>query len=128
MAIGGDELVGDVVSSEEGFEGFGEFIVAFLEDWGESSVLQVVIDGGVGVDELALRSGFDGFGQDGVHISNKGDHGVFVSSAGCDGKSAGLVGGDVAGDLHALHIYQVCSELWNLGRFHICHDGRCGGR
>ena len=123
MAIGGGELVGDVVSSEEGFEGLGAFVVAFLEDGGESPVLQLVVYGGVGADELGLRSGFDGCGHDGVRISNEGHHDVFVSSAGRDGKTAGLVGGDVAGDLHALHIYQVCSELWNLGRFHIRHHG-----
>ena len=39
MAIGGDELVGDVVLSEEGLEGGGAFVVTFLEDGGVSAVL-----------------------------------------------------------------------------------------
>ena len=39
MAIGGDELVGDVVLSEEGLEGGRAFVVTFLEDWGVSAVL-----------------------------------------------------------------------------------------
>jgi hypothetical protein len=39
MAIGGNELVGDVVLSEEGLEGSGAFVVTFLKDWGVSAVL-----------------------------------------------------------------------------------------
>ena len=43
------------------------------------------------------------------------------------GEATGLVGGDVAGNLHALHVYQVCSELLNLRGFVVRHDSRWDG-
>ena len=56
MAIGGDKLVGDVVLAEERLNGCRAFVVALLEDGDKSSVFQLVVDGGVGADELSLRS------------------------------------------------------------------------
>lgn len=98
-------MVGYFVEAKEGFKSLGTLVVTFLEDRRHTALFELVVYGGVCSDQLRLGAGFHGDGHDCVGILDKGDHDVFVASAGGDGEAAGLVGGDVAGNLHALQIY-----------------------
>ena len=54
MVEGRDELVGDFVEAQEGFEGLGTLVVAFLEDGEETVFFELVVYGGVISYQLIL--------------------------------------------------------------------------
>ena len=94
--VRGRQLKGGARLDDGAFEGASAFIVQYVQGGAMTTVAQVRLKGGEGMQELGLASGLDRFRQDGGRVKVIDNHDVLGAATGGCWESAGLVAVDLA--------------------------------
>lgn len=124
VAVWRDQLVVNVIVSEESLELLGGFIVHLVEDGFLASFFEQVDEVSVGSDGFTVLSALHGFTKDDVAVIGIQDKDVFVASAGGDWEPSCQVRESVASWLRGIHDggkdCMGVDAIWERGwQFHV---------